>query len=599
MFVLSKKHKIIDDFKAISSPLANMAANTMVAMKINEDVHDYTVPTTDSSTMTRLSYKETLKRQQFVDAQKRLLNQPIDYDDPGTFQIDCERCYGNVPGIILTYRYNREIEYKHGQRMYCHSFVNSFLHLLSHDAHEWTPMYHAPNTRIQAAICIRPKELPTYIKELDKSVTNIVTIAYSNTHFVVINFGIKDRTIDVLDGLNYSIGLWKHHAVHILKEYDLVPVNATAKFEHVTGRKRKGDMWLDISFDDNSVYDWRMQNYHVVRQTDGVNCGPLACYRVLLMYGYEMYLCESTIKDVEEIRVIVMNHWNAMLKRQSKHMYSLKVGRNYEKMTQLMKAAEDSPMMTTTMTMTQGQKATEDTQVMKVAENSPMMRTIMTTTQGQKATEDDSPTVSSGVEAELATASGTTEDTYDHVARRNEAMEKRNARQEQLANKAMKQYSEGVKKLGVTSGAVVVLKVDFRIHYHAAGIPAVVYKAKETGGILAVCEHGVITSSGDNKDFWVPNDQYKVIARANETAPMSPELQQVREKIKNETYNYSDQRRISYAKYHDLLIAASSPTKRGRCSCKKGCKVKTCGCLKKAFTCHSGCGCNGNCKHDK
>ncbi len=102
-----------------------MAANMMVAMKINEDVQevqdngddgedsvddidhsdaaadddsimgardrpDYTVPTTDSSTMTRLSYKETLKRQQFLDAQKHELNEPIDYDDPETFNIDCE-----------------------------------------------------------------------------------------------------------------------------------------------------------------------------------------------------------------------------------------------------------------------------------------------------------------------------------------------------------------------------------------------------------------------------------------------------------------------------------------------------------------------------
>jgi hypothetical protein len=42
-----------------------------------------------------------------------------------------------------------------------------------------------------------------------------------------------------------------------------------------------------------------------------------------------------------------------------------------------MKAAEDSPMTRTTMTMTQGQKATEDTQVMKAAEDSPMMRIQM------------------------------------------------------------------------------------------------------------------------------------------------------------------------------------------------------------------------------
>ena len=61
-------------------------------------------------------------------------------------------------------------------------------------------------------------------------------------------------------------------------------------------------------------------------------------------------------------------------------------------------------------------------------------------------------------------------------------MVKRNARQEQLAKKAMKQYEEGVKKLGVATGAIVTLKVDNRVHYHASGLIGVVYKAKATGG---------------------------------------------------------------------------------------------------------------------
>ncbi len=163
----------------------------------------------------------------------------------------------------------------------------------------------------------------------------------------------------------------------------------------------------------------------------------------------------------------------------------------------------------------------------------------------------------------------------------------------------MKQYEEGVKKLGVATSAIVTLKVDNQVHYHASGLIGVVYKAKATGGVLVVCEHGVITSSRSKNDFWVPNDQYKVVAVANGNAPISIELQDVREKAMNGTYNYRGATRISYAKYHDILIGASSPTKRSRCSCKKGCKKRTCGCLKKGLTCHSGCGCNGNCENEE
>ena len=143
------------------------------------------------------------------------------------------------------------------------------------------------------------------------------------------------------------------------------------------------------------------------------------------------------------------------------------------------------------------------------------------------------------------------------------------------------------------------LKVDHRVHSHPYGLLGVVYKAADSGGILVVCEHGIITSSGSSKDFWVPNDQYKVVALAGDRAVITEKLQDVREAVLNGSYKYDKQPRISYSKYHDITIQSTSPTKKGHCSCKKGCRKSTCGCLKKGLTCHSGCGCNGNCQIEK
>ena len=178
---------------------------------------------------------------------------------------------------------------------------------------------------------------------------------------------------------------------------------------------------------------------------------------------------------------------------------------------------------------------------------------------------------------------------------RDSAMEKRNARQEASAKKAMKQFGKSVTINGLGPGAVITLKVDYRTHSHAYGLMAIVYKALETGGILVCCEHGVVTSSGTRGDFWVPGDKYKVIAGADAEAAISDQLEAVRMEIKNNTYNYKSQKRISYAKYHEIVMAGASPMKRGCCKCKKGCKAKSCSCRKKQMTCHSGCACNGNC----
>jgi len=181
--------------------------------------------------------------------------------------------------------------------------------------------------------------------------------------------------------------------------------------------------------------------------------------------------------------------------------------------------------------------------------------------------------------------------------RRDDTMAKRNRKQESQAIKAMKQCGGCAAQAAEAGiGAVVSLKVDYRTHSHAQGLLAIVCEMKEsTGGILVCCEHGVITHDGSRKYYWVPYDKYTVNARAQDTCPIEDALQSVSNLVLEGRYISTDQRRISYSKYHEIEIGSSSPVKKGKgCSCKKVCG-KNCGCKKKGFRCHSGCFSNGNC----
>jgi hypothetical protein len=132
--------------------------------------------------------------------------------------------------------------------------------------------------------------------------------------------------------------------------------------------------------------------------------------------------------------------------------------------------------------------------------------------------------------------------------RRDDAMAKRNRKQESQAKKAMKQCGRAAQAAGAGIGAVVSLKVDYRTHSHAQGLIAVVYEMKEsTGGILVFCEHGVITHDGSRKDYWAPYDKYDVKARAQDTCPIEEPLQTVRNLVLEGKYNSMDQQGISYS----------------------------------------------------
>ena len=112
--------------------------------------------------------------------------------------------------------------------------------------------------------------------------------------------------------------------------------------------------------------------------------------------------------------------------------------------------------------------------------------------------------------------------------RRDDAMAKRNCKQESQAIKAMKQCGRAAQAAGAGIGAVISLKVDYCTHSHAQGLLAIVYEMKEsTGGILVCCEHGVVTHDGSRKDYWVPYDKYDIKARAQDTCPIEEALQSV------------------------------------------------------------------------
>lgn len=74
---------------------------------------------------------------------------------------------------------------------------------------------------------------------------------------------------------------------------------------------------------------------------------------------------------------------------------------------------------------------------------------------------------------------GNENEIFDHEKEQVDAMLKRNAHQEQLANKAMKVYTEAVKNKGSSSGAIVTLNIDHQVHSHPYGHLGKVYNAAD------------------------------------------------------------------------------------------------------------------------
>ena len=92
----------------------------------------------------------------------------------------------------------------------------------------------------------------------------------------------------------------------------------------------------------------------------------------------------------------------------------------------------------------------------------------------------------------------------------------------------MKQCGNATVKSGVSPGAVVTLKVDYRTYYNPEGLVAIVYTFYPgTGGIKTCCEHGVIAHDGSQGVYVVAVDSHVLNAPAGAYVPL-PEKQEGR-----------------------------------------------------------------------
>ncbi len=565
---------------------------------------------------------------------------------------------------------------------YPSDLIAGFCSLVAHDAHT-DVLPQAPyqsDHRIMMVYCPYPNGEIKEVLPIHDNATHFVSVVFNASHFAVLYYDIKARSVSVFDGLDSSIKNWEKHIVRTVKEYGLKPIVSKVKSKfrnemNVVDGNVHDKMIMEIDFYDGEA-PWIVKNERQYRQRDGYNCGPIAMLKVLEIYGWiKGGAIEMIANTPAGYRGFVMNFYDDMIKKYNDTLVAelrLHLVNNEIEIHPLGATATEKETETVVQSLdidsavesgdavegsleianaVEGGDAVEGSQEMDnavagsdavddTADNAEycddvqesandnvvqigyhgkdvmmdevvdvvMNKHALTTNADdavidevvEQVTRTDDDAVEGDVHPEVMLSdedeplSNTESASTDSI--RAKSMEMRNKRQEQSAMKAIKQFGKEAINAGAGIGAVVTLKVDFRTHSHANGLLAVIYDVKEgTGGILVCCEHGVITHSGTKGDYWVPYNMYKVVVKRGDNVPLTEAMMALRVKVLMGQYVPEDQKRISYAKLHDITIHTTSPAKRGKgCSCRKGCK-KSCGCKKNGYTCHSGCFCNGNC----
>jgi hypothetical protein len=139
----------------------------------------------------------------------------------------------------------------------------------------------------------------------------------TRTIFAVLYYDIAKCTVTVFDGLNASITFWQDHIIHTIKLYGMqMPLALSMckyweKPEHDEYGRRTRNMELEICFEETNTH-WLVYNEQAYIQSDGCNCGPIACLKVMEIYGFLKVGSINVIGDsVEGYQPVVLDYFNS------------------------------------------------------------------------------------------------------------------------------------------------------------------------------------------------------------------------------------------------------------------------------------------------
>lgn len=235
-------------------------------------------------------------------------------------QLHCETCgyYQALPRIAINdAKYMRRMKFC--QDYYRFEFILSFVSHVDNASNAQLPFLQVITYENQRLIKDDVIPVPCGHK-------TIVGIFHSSLHYAIAEVELKSRTITIYDGLFYELPTWYNNVVQLLKKCDLIDFetlgadlipNPKTKliFE---GHRRGRDVVNGYNLVINSV-KWRLIRGTFVVQSDGFNCGPIVCLKVMELFSH---LNESSAADCyakARIRYVVCEEWESMIKISDDH----------------------------------------------------------------------------------------------------------------------------------------------------------------------------------------------------------------------------------------------------------------------------------------
>jgi hypothetical protein len=200
-----------------------------------------------------------------------------------------------------------------------HEFILSFVYLVAHLSHIEASYAEPPFLQVITY------ESQWLVKDdvitVSHTHNTIVGVFHSGCHYAIAEVDHCNlRTITIFDGLFYDLSEWQKNVIQLLKKCNLIDFE-TGRIELVPdpkskliipGYRRGKDVANGYTRIINGV-KWRLIRGTFIVQTDGFNCGPIACLKVMELFSHIDRARAVDCYKKARIRKVVFEEWDYMV----------------------------------------------------------------------------------------------------------------------------------------------------------------------------------------------------------------------------------------------------------------------------------------------
>jgi hypothetical protein len=209
-------------------------------------------------------------------------------------------------------------------------FIECFATLSYHYAHS-SGMPTATGKDIPQLVHVKhPKQIlaADHVKPISSQVLRLVGILHNQDHYVVLEVYIAERRILIFDGLSRDLLQWTDHIVTVFKKCMLLDLSFEASsavivpdapgppFSSRSRRPKPIVNGYSITFPNQFASDsenWRLERGQFIHQTDGFNCGPITCLKMMDLFNKISFPYPQAFYETTNIRKVVMNEWKNLV----------------------------------------------------------------------------------------------------------------------------------------------------------------------------------------------------------------------------------------------------------------------------------------------